>query len=85
MDDHTFDMVTLEEKLAKLERGYGHFLRHEKSLAGVRERLLQQVSEQVHYDKVKKHCPVLVVETHKFYKICTQKSNTFCNVDGIGT
>lgn len=45
IDVQTIDLNKLEAKLDTLENKYGHFLRYEKSLLGLRERLMQYVRE----------------------------------------
>ena len=46
-DGQSIDIGYLEAKLAALDNKYGHFLGYEKALTGVRDRIMQQVREQV--------------------------------------
>ena len=62
------DIGYLEMKLAALESKYGHFLRYEKSLVGLKERLIQQIREQEQMDYMKQTKELVVVEVSKFYK-----------------
>lgn len=71
----SIDVGYLESKLTSLDAKYGHFLRYEKSLVGLKDRMLQYIREQAQLDAIKQPKAVLVVEINKFYKSSTYSFN----------